>query len=76
MLHRWHFFDVPQLINLKQKEEVDAKVGGTPLNSSNKIHLVEMDLLLRNATYCASSNGQLCERRRERAIGQLPPLSV
>ena len=45
MLHRLHFFDVPQLINLKQKEEVDAKVGGKPLNSSNKIHLVEMDLL-------------------------------
>ena len=75
MLHRLHFFDVPQLINLKQKEEVDAR-GGKPLNSSNKIHLVEMDLLLRNATYCASSNGRLCERRRERAIGQLPPLSV
>ena len=92
------FFDVPQLINLKQKEEVDAR-GGKPLNSSNKIHLVEisplnqprggfpdhlsfmkwvgkwpfcrgkaspfhrgtikgdveMDLLLQNATYCASS---------------------
>lgn len=38
------FFDVPQLINLKQKEEVDAR-GGKPLNSSNKIHLVEMDLV-------------------------------
>lgn len=40
------FFDVPQLINLKQKEEVDAKVGGKPLNSSNKIHLVAFEIIV------------------------------
>ena len=28
MLHRLHFFDVPQLINLKQKEEVDVQGEG------------------------------------------------
>lgn len=35
MLHRLHFFDVPQLIKLKQKEEICAR-GRTPLNSSKK----------------------------------------